>query len=219
MGRPGGNRLARRRCSVIGVLLGRIGDSSVTCAIDWQRVRYGRALRMRSVHGNSLGAVCVGMAGLSSRHVVMRAFDIVRDRGVDFAGPRLSTRVLRGLGFCGSDAPFRPGICCRGSNPRLPPLSGEFVKTAGDKGQHLQDPPDNGGWGVTPRQTQGRSGARVCPTPYTAADIPYRHAKTALMPVWFLRGMPWRIGATVRGTSSRRRQPMQPEGAAGRVNL
>ncbi len=29
---------------VIGVLLGRIGDSNVACAIDRQRDRYGRAL-------------------------------------------------------------------------------------------------------------------------------------------------------------------------------
>ena len=41
---------------VIGVLLGRIGDRNVACAIDRQRDRYGRALGVCSVHGEDLNA-------------------------------------------------------------------------------------------------------------------------------------------------------------------
>ena len=119
------------------------------------------------------------MSGPSTRHVVMRRIEIVRDRGVCFAGPRPAHGLCGGWVFAVLTRLFGQGLFGQGfvvgdRTPLAPLIRGEFLKTARAQGQHLQSPPDKGGWRVTPTQAQGRSGARLCPTPYTAADIPYR---------------------------------------------
>ena len=129
-----------------------------------------------------LRAVCVRMSGPSTRHVVMRRIEIVRDRGVCFAGPRPAHGLCGGWVFAALTRLFGQGFVVGDQTPLAPLIRGEFLKTARAQGQHLQSPPDKGGLGGYANAGAGPLGCTSLSDALHRCGYPHIGAKTAL---WF----------------------------------